>query len=80
LRYSTEGKAIMQERILVSGTTGNDMLKHLAELMTCFHEVGNPGDPAEVNRILGAPATTLADWVEQRKEQAVGAAAEAQRA
>jgi uncharacterized protein YbjT (DUF2867 family) len=43
-------------------STGNQMLGYFAELMAYFEKVGEMGDPAEANRLLGAPATTLDDW------------------
>jgi len=51
----------------VIGTlTGNDMLKFAAGLMGYFNRVGELGDPAEANRILGAPSTTLDQWLESK--------------
>jgi hypothetical protein len=38
-----------------------------AELMAYFDQVGEMGDPAEANRLLGEPATTLDAWIEQRQ-------------
>jgi uncharacterized protein YbjT (DUF2867 family) len=52
----------------VAGSTGNDMLKFFAALMAYFEKVGEMGDPADANRLLGAPATTLDDWLSQRQE------------
>ena len=43
------------------------MLGMFAELMAYFDQVGEMGDPAEANRLLGAPATTLEAWIAQRK-------------
>jgi uncharacterized protein YbjT (DUF2867 family) len=59
----------------VADSTGNQMLKFFAELMAYFEKVGEPGDPTEANQILGAPTTTLADWIGQRNEQMATAAA-----
>ena len=47
--------------------TGNMMLGFFAELMAYFQKVGEPGDPAQANQILGAPTTTLDAWIEQQK-------------
>jgi uncharacterized protein YbjT (DUF2867 family) len=47
--------------------TGNGMLKFAAELMAYFKKVGEPGDPAVANQILGAPTTALDAWIAQRK-------------
>jgi predicted membrane GTPase involved in stress response len=44
-------------------STGNQMLGYFAELMAYFEKVGEMGDPAEANQLLGAPATTLDDWL-----------------
>jgi uncharacterized protein YbjT (DUF2867 family) len=44
-------------------STGNRMLGYFAELMAYFEQVGEMGDPAEANQLLGAPATTLDDWL-----------------
>jgi uncharacterized protein YbjT (DUF2867 family) len=51
----------------MADATGSAMLKFFAELMAYFEKVGEPGDPAEANRILGAPSVTLDDWIEQQK-------------
>ena len=40
------------------------MLAFFAELMAYFEKVGEMGDPAEANQLLGAPLTTLAAWLE----------------
>lgn len=50
-------------------STDNQMLAFFAELMAYFQKVGEPGDPTEANQLLGAPTTTLADWIEQQKVQ-----------
>jgi uncharacterized protein YbjT (DUF2867 family) len=44
-------------------STGNQMLGFFAELMAYFEAVGEMGDPAEANQLLGAPETTLDDWL-----------------
>ncbi len=51
--------------------TGNMMLMFFTELMAYFQKVGEPGDPTQANQIVGAPATTLTAWMEQREEAAV---------
>jgi uncharacterized protein YbjT (DUF2867 family) len=51
----------------MAAASGNEMLKFFAELMAYFQKVGEPGNPKEANQILGAPTTTLADWIEQKK-------------
>jgi uncharacterized protein YbjT (DUF2867 family) len=56
-------------------STGNMALGFFAELMAYFDKVGEPGDPAEANRLLGAPTTTLDAWIaQQQKMHPVGAA------
>ena len=52
----------------VIGTlTGNDMLKFAAGLMGYFDKVGELGDPTEANQVLGAPSTTLEQWLAQQQ-------------
>ena len=51
----------------VAKSTGNQTLGFFAELMAYFDQAGEMGDPAEANRLLGAPTTTLEAWIEQRK-------------
>lgn len=51
----------------VAKSTGNEQLGFFAGLMGYFDQVGEMGDPAEANQLLGAPATTLEAWIEQRK-------------
>lgn len=48
-------------------STGSEPLRFFAELMAYFDRVGEMGDPAEANRLVGAPATTLDMWIEQRQ-------------
>lgn len=47
-------------------STGNAFLMNIAEMMDYFKKAGEPGDPAEANRLLGAPTTTLDEWMRQR--------------
>jgi hypothetical protein len=48
----------------VIGTlTGNNMLKFAAGLMGYFDKAGELGDPTEANQLLGAPTTTLDQWL-----------------
>lgn len=53
----------------MAASTGNDMLMFFAELMAYFDKVGEMGDPTEANQLLGAPSTTLDEWIEKRKIQ-----------
>jgi uncharacterized protein YbjT (DUF2867 family) len=52
----------------VIGTlTGNDMLKFATGLMGYFDKAGELGDPTEANQILGAPSTTLDQWLARQQ-------------
>jgi uncharacterized protein YbjT (DUF2867 family) len=55
----------------VAVSTNNPVLGFFAELMAYFEQVGELGDPAEANQILGAPGTTLDAWIEQRTARSV---------
>ena len=55
----------------VARSTGNQMLGFFAELMAYFDQVGETGDPAEANQLLGAPATTLDAWIEQTETRTI---------
>jgi uncharacterized protein YbjT (DUF2867 family) len=46
--------------------SGNQMLGFMADMMAYFDEAGELGDPAEANRILGGPTTTIAQWLASR--------------
>ncbi len=48
---------------IVATLTGNKSMKMGANMMAYFSKVGEPGDPAESNRLLGAPTTTLDEWL-----------------
>ena len=50
-------------------STGNTFLKIFAEMMDYFKKAGEPGDPAEANRLLGAPSITLDEWMEAKKSK-----------
>jgi uncharacterized protein YbjT (DUF2867 family) len=47
--------------------TRNAQLRFASELMAYFDRVGEPGDPTDANRLLGAPTTTLDAWLAERK-------------
>jgi uncharacterized protein YbjT (DUF2867 family) len=51
----------------VASSTGNELLGMIAEMMAYFEKVGEPGDPAEANQLLGAPETTLDQWITQHR-------------
>lgn len=44
-------------------------MKFGSRLLAFCEKVDEGGDPAEANRILGAPKTTLDEWLKQRKEK-----------
>lgn len=48
----------------LASQSGDPMLSMMAEVMAYFDAAGELGDPAEANAILGAPTTTLAEWIE----------------
>jgi uncharacterized protein YbjT (DUF2867 family) len=50
-----------------AASTGNEMLGFFAEMMAYFEKVGEMGEPAEANELLGAPPTTLDAWLERRR-------------
>ena len=52
---------------MIAALSGNEMFKFAANLMAYFDKTPEVGDPAEANRILGAPATTLEAWMETLK-------------
>jgi hypothetical protein len=58
---------------LLAALTGNQELKSAGELMAYFDKVGEGNNPASINRILGAPTTTLDSWLERRKARLSGA-------
>lgn len=45
--------------------TGDSSLVFTADLMTYLGRAGELGDPTEANELLGAPATTLDEWLQQ---------------
>ncbi len=48
---------------IIAFITRNRRLRFAADLMGYFEKVGELGDPALANTLLGAPATTLDQWV-----------------
>jgi NADH dehydrogenase len=52
---------------LIAVITRNEAMKFAANLMGYFDKTAEVGDAAEANAVLGAPATTLADWIGNRK-------------
>ena len=59
---------VLVDRLFLRGR-----LRDTLDLIGVMERVGERGDPAEANRLLGAPATTLRQWCEQRR-RACGAA------
>jgi hypothetical protein len=53
---------------LLGMVTRNEMLKFASGMMAYFDKVGELGDPTEANNLLGAPATTLAEWIKKQTE------------
>jgi len=47
----------------ISTIRRNKRMKSAGELARLFAKVGELGDPTEANEILGAPETTLEEWV-----------------
>ncbi len=52
---------------VLSFITRNRELGFAGRLMSYFEKVSEIGDPEEANHILGAPTTTLNEWIEKRK-------------
>lgn len=52
---------------VIAALTRNADLRFAAELFAAFAAIGEAGDPAEANRLLGAPATTLDAWLAARR-------------
>lgn len=45
--------------------SGDEVMAFMAETMAYFDGAGELGDPGEADRLLGAPETTLDDWIAQ---------------
>ncbi len=63
---STTTLPIWMARVLAT-VTRNRQLRLASELMAYFGRVGEPGDPAEANRRLGAPMTTMGEWLAEQQ-------------
>ncbi len=48
---------------LVARITGREGLTYVTKLIAYFDKVGELGDPTEANALLGAPSTTLDEWL-----------------
>lgn len=55
---------------LMATVTRNDNLKQVIGLFRYFAEVGEGGDPAEADALLGAPRTTLDQWIQRQAAKA----------
>ena len=49
----------------IARVTGNQDLRFAADLFSAFAAIGEEGDPSEAIRLLGAPTTDLAQWLEE---------------
>ena len=54
---------------LMAMLTRSPELKGAGEMMSYFEKVGEMGDPAEANDLLGAPEITLDRWLERETQQ-----------
>ena len=46
-------------------------LRRTLQLMALMQRVGERGDPAETNRLLGAPTTTVRQWCQQQQGRGI---------
>lgn len=53
---------------LVARLTGNQRLRDVVPFLAYLQKVGELGDPAEANAVLGAPEITLDRWLEMRQQ------------
>lgn len=59
---------------LIARLTGNRRMRAGIEMVAYLEKVGERGDPTEANAILGAPTTTLDQWLRVRCAQPRGSA------
>ena len=52
---------------LIASTKGPREMKRASEFMAAFEKIGERGDPSEANSVLGAPTTTLDEWLQQNR-------------
>jgi uncharacterized protein YbjT (DUF2867 family) len=52
---------------IIAAVTRNRDLRFAAELFAGFQAIGESGDPAECDRLLGKPRTTLSAWLQARR-------------
>ncbi len=65
------GRRIMRMKLwqaqLIAKLTGREELADATRLIAYFDKVGELGDPAEANALLGAPSITLDEWFGMQK-------------
>lgn len=49
--------------------TGDNSIKYASDLCKYFEDVGESGDPAPSNALVGSPSTQLSQWCQQRFNQ-----------
>jgi len=54
---------------LVTSTRGPREMKRASDFMAAFEKIAEMGDPSEANSVLGAPTTTLDEWLQQNRHQ-----------
>jgi hypothetical protein len=54
---------------LLATLTGNQELKGAGELMSYFEKIGEGSNAPKVNDVLGAPTTTIDQWLEMKKSE-----------
>lgn len=52
---------------VIAWLRGKAEMRHGVNLMSYFEKVGERGDPTEANALLGAPQTTLDQWLQMQK-------------
>ena len=52
---------------LIAWLSGNGELRAGVDMVSYLERVGERGDPAEANAILGAPRVTLDEWLQMHK-------------
>ncbi|MBI9049974.1 MAG: NAD(P)H-binding protein [Anaerolineaceae bacterium] len=53
--------------MLIARLTKNELMRFGAELSGYFDKVGELGDPAQANALLGTPSITLDEWISKRE-------------
>ena len=54
---------------IIATISGNKRMKMAIMATSLYEKAGEGGDPAEANRILGAPTITLDEWLQRRKSK-----------